>query len=434
MPSWEQVRQYQQTTRNLAENAGLALKRQLRAYLGENPRATAAEAREYAKEAAAGIVTEFSQASGVLAEQLYATEFGSLPSGYIESVVNADAIDAAVRYRVGELVDGDVDGFVEDMGEWAAQASFNACNTRTLQLAHGKKSTTQMQRERRARRRAEHDTWFARVPSGVNTCTWCAMLASRGYVYWTEETAGKFSKWHDNCRCTVVATTRKGGIEGYDPTSWTYLHEVYAALDESDLPTTQRQAIRNLLSMYDIEDFKPADGYETLLSQYAKCAETVGLDLSATANADSAAIFAEASKRDIKWLVSGEPSEVVWQKAETKLHDHEKFAVSSLSNNGVPITVLDEDDAAPANIDLITRDGELWEMKDVGDGKHSVEGQLRDARKKWAKLHSDSPVRVVVTSTKATKSPEDVVAEIRRRGRYYDEAVYIDPDGQLHRV
>jgi hypothetical protein len=270
MPSSEQVRQYQQTTRNLAENAGIALKRQLRAYLGENPGATAAEAREYAKGAAAGVVTEFSQASGVLAEQLYAAEFGSLPSGYIESVVNADAIDAAVRYRVCDLVDGDVDGFVDGMGEWAAQASFNACNTRTLQLAHGKKSTTQMQRERRARRRAEHDTWFARVPSGVNTCAWCAMLASRGYVYWTEETAGKFSKWHDNCRCTVVATTRKGGIEGYDPTVWEALFEEYEKIEASGLPAVQQKAVKlayaDSLGAYGGDQAELADAFQAAIS------------------------------------------------------------------------------------------------------------------------------------------------------------------------
>ncbi len=245
MPSSEQVRQYQQVTRNLAEDAGLALKRQLRAYLGENPGATAAEAREYAKGAAAGIVKEFSQASGVLAEQLYAAEFGSLPSGYIESVVNADAIDAAVRYRVCDLVDGDVDGFVEGMGEWAAQASFNACNTRTLQLARGKKSKAQTPRKRGARRKAGHTTWFARVPSGANTCTWCAMLAGRGYVYWTEETAGKFSKWHDNCRCTVVASTKKGGIEGYDPDEWLQRWMDYEEIDaRAGLTRSQKAALK----------------------------------------------------------------------------------------------------------------------------------------------------------------------------------------------
>lgn len=250
MPSREQVAEYQRTARNLADNAGLSLKRQVRAYLDENPGATVAEVREFAKSAVSGVVTEFSQASTVLAEELYAAEFGSLPSGYIESVVSADEIDAMVRYRVCDLVDGDIDGFLEGMARWTSQSSFSACNTRTLQLARGKKSKAQMQRERRARRKAEHTTWFARVPSGVNTCTWCAMLASRGYVYWTEETAGKFSKWHDNCRCTVVATTKKGGIEGYDPTEWTYRWRAYEELDaDQTLTYAQKRAAKNLVSL-----------------------------------------------------------------------------------------------------------------------------------------------------------------------------------------
>lgn len=250
MPSREQVAEYQRTARSLADNAGLSLKRQMRAYLDTHPGASVAEVREYAKSAVSGVVTEFSQASTVLAEELYAAEFGSLPSGYIESVVDADAIDAMVRYRVCDLVDGDVDGFLGGMSKWVSQASFNACNTRTLQLARGKKSKAQMQRERRARRKAEHDTWFARVPSGVNTCTWCAMLASRGYVYWTEDTAGKFSKWHDNCRCTVVAATKKGGIEGYDPTEWVYRWKAYKELDaDQTLTGEQKRAAKNLLSL-----------------------------------------------------------------------------------------------------------------------------------------------------------------------------------------
>ena len=249
MPSREQVAEYQRTARNLADNAGLSLKRQVRAYLDENPGATVAEVREFAKSAVSGVVTEFSQASTVLAEELYAAEFGSLPSGYIESVVSADEIDAMVRYRVCDFVDGDIDGFLEGMARWTSQSSFSACNTRTLQLARGKKSKAQMQRERRARRKAEHTTWFARVPSGVNTCTWCAMLASRGYVYWTEETAGKFSKWHDNCRCTVVATTKKGGIGGYDPLEWTRKYMAFEDVDDNGgLTGAQKRAAKNLIA------------------------------------------------------------------------------------------------------------------------------------------------------------------------------------------
>lgn len=48
---------------------------------------------------------------------------------------------------------------------------------------------------------------YAVVPSGT-ACDWCAMLASRGAVYVSEETASASvmadRDWHDNCRCVVT--------------------------------------------------------------------------------------------------------------------------------------------------------------------------------------------------------------------------------------
>lgn len=68
---------------------------------------------------------------------------------------------------------------------------------------------------------------FARVPQGEKTCDFCIMLASRGPVYLTEESAGAFTKFHTNCDCKVVpfwGKSGKGGwksrgmtVEGYDP-------------------------------------------------------------------------------------------------------------------------------------------------------------------------------------------------------------------------
>ena len=43
---------------------------------------------------------------------------------------------------------------------------------------------------------------YARVPQGASTCAWCIMLASRGAVYHTEETAGRSG--HVNCDCALV--------------------------------------------------------------------------------------------------------------------------------------------------------------------------------------------------------------------------------------
>jgi hypothetical protein len=61
---------------------------------------------------------------------------------------------------------------------------------------------------------------FGRVPSGVKTCAWCSMLASRGFVYLTAETAGLVaSDYHDDCDCAIVPEWEGGSshIAGYDP-------------------------------------------------------------------------------------------------------------------------------------------------------------------------------------------------------------------------
>lgn len=57
---------------------------------------------------------------------------------------------------------------------------------------------------------------FARVPSGSETCLFCIMLASRGFVYYNERTAGSDGHYHANCDCRIVPSW-KGNIEGYDP-------------------------------------------------------------------------------------------------------------------------------------------------------------------------------------------------------------------------
>ncbi len=58
---------------------------------------------------------------------------------------------------------------------------------------------------------------FARVPSGPTTCKWCVMLASRGFVYYSEESAGQGNEWHDNCDCVPVSGRNQDDLpEDYD--------------------------------------------------------------------------------------------------------------------------------------------------------------------------------------------------------------------------
>jgi hypothetical protein len=60
----------------------------------------------------------------------------------------------------------------------------------------------------------------ARVPSGLETCGYCLMLCSRGFVYANEATALAAS--HSGCDCMAIAADTKNRydrevLEGYDP-------------------------------------------------------------------------------------------------------------------------------------------------------------------------------------------------------------------------
>lgn len=57
---------------------------------------------------------------------------------------------------------------------------------------------------------------YARVPRGSETCGFCVMLASRGYVYTTPEAA---QHSHDGCDCKVMPGFDGAEVEGYDPDS-----------------------------------------------------------------------------------------------------------------------------------------------------------------------------------------------------------------------
>lgn len=59
---------------------------------------------------------------------------------------------------------------------------------------------------------------YARVPTGAETCDFCLMLASRGFVYQSESTASA-SHVHSACDCRVTPGWDGMEVEGYDPRS-----------------------------------------------------------------------------------------------------------------------------------------------------------------------------------------------------------------------
>ena len=141
---------------------------------------------------------------------------GDAMGAYAQDMRSSIGTDKAVRAFLEKLFDGDYDGFEElclERIDYEITASAGRC------MAYNARQDPDRPR-------------YARVPQGEKTCDFCLMLASRGPVYWSEESAGAFTKFHAHCDCKILpfwgskaVVTDSGGVirrggtsyEGYDP-------------------------------------------------------------------------------------------------------------------------------------------------------------------------------------------------------------------------
>ena len=127
-------------------------------------------------------------------------------------LVPAEAVRETVRWSAGPLWEGD------------------AATTAGRLTTAVDKYVRQPGRDTISRNAGRDRAKWARVPSGAETCAFCLMVASRGFVYRSEQTASKDAsgeKYHGDCRCMPVPDwSRDPVLEGYDPKS---MYEVYNA-------------------------------------------------------------------------------------------------------------------------------------------------------------------------------------------------------------
>jgi hypothetical protein len=126
------------------------------------------------------------------------SEIGSTIAGTLDCGRDPQATGGAVRAFADKLVKGDPQSFVNlcvgrvdyEIKVAAAQTCLNNAKVDPVKPR------------------------FARVPTGDETCDFCLMLASRGFVYHTEAAA---SHAHANCDCRVTPSWKAHEVEGYDP-------------------------------------------------------------------------------------------------------------------------------------------------------------------------------------------------------------------------
>ena len=175
------------------------------------------------------------QIAATFYEGLRATQVRGAYTALVDSGRDAAGTEGAVRAIMQTLVDGGSED--EFYNKLVSRAGYE------MNRAAGECTMRNIKRDPKKPR-------FARVPQMTytqytpwedggthnkylathGTCQFCEMLASRGWVYYSKETAGEGNHYHDGCNCKIVPSWNKAGVQGYDPDY--YLERYKAGFEE----------------------------------------------------------------------------------------------------------------------------------------------------------------------------------------------------------
>ncbi len=196
---------YRAALRAIASDAASSVTDALRYAVG--PRTTVSEARVAAIGAIMDSVGIHGDAAQALAAQMFdevcAAEGIDATAELFDGVIDPGRVESAVYHAAREVVQGRRGLFVEECGQLADYYAMRSAYESTV------------------RNCAANNMRYARIPTGPETCDWCLMLASRGFVYYTEQDA--MAGNHRACDC--ICLPGRGGdsfndptqVEGYDP-------------------------------------------------------------------------------------------------------------------------------------------------------------------------------------------------------------------------
>lgn len=342
--------------------AAAYMDRAIAAYVRKYPDASTAQVRKFTYETMQAALPNFTD----LAETLSCEFMSHLAEKYgwddVNPVITGSTdyklVDKKLHYLADLLNEGDMDGFkssVTDVTKFYVKRSAQESMIRNC---------------------IDAGVRYARVPSGFETCSFCFMLASRGFVYGDEEKAGATHKFHPNCDCIVVpGAYGRTKIDGYDPQG-----------------------------MYD---------------RWKRCAETVGENPDANDEVTNERIMREVETRDWHWLYTGEGPQVAFESEQVKKRvlPHELRTAQRLSNEfGIRSDFIQDYkwvviDGVKRKIGLPDfRDG--TEIKTLQGSKNpygAMDNYLENASKK------EGLKRVVVDNTESSYIGDDELIEAARK-------------------
>ena len=187
------------------------------------------------------VLDVYCDVANFLAGEFYAKmaegEGVDVPETEIPDKPGLEQVASSVRYAARDLWGGtvDADGF---------RAKCMASVKRYVKKAASDTIVANCRRDGRAGKGIR----WARVPRGGETCPFCIMLASRGFVYYTQQSANLFDHDHVNCDCDIIASF-EGDIEGYDPSIYLGIYNYNVAYDRYGHVDTQ-QTLANMREVY----------------------------------------------------------------------------------------------------------------------------------------------------------------------------------------
>lgn len=198
------------------------------AYVETFPGATPEQVRDFAIETVDAAATRFGDGASSVAADLYDGMAKASGARVNKAVMDTSDVrryvEKEVRYQLRKFLSGDHGGFAAACGRSARD-----------QVSRRANQTMRLNASRDGLR-------YARVPMGGETCTFCAMLASRGFVYRSAKLAGEGNHYHANCRCKVIPGFDGMGVEGYDPDEWLGRWEKMREIDNDKSLTPSQKA------------------------------------------------------------------------------------------------------------------------------------------------------------------------------------------------
>ena len=140
-------------------------------------------------------------------------------------------------------------------------------------------------------------------------------------------------------------------------------------------------------------------------------------------------IAEEMDARDRRWLYDGTEPDPILEKPWEALSGDEKQTVLKLKANGFLVRTIKEDGSAAANIDFEIG-GDLWEAKNVTNGRGSVSNQMSRSRKKFYAIGGQS--RTVITTERCSSSTAEVIGGIEIRLRDGEEVLLVTGESNPH--